>query len=59
MKDGSCLGSLCILDTRPRLFHAADIQLLEDFRDLAVVEIERNLAADGFDSLVPDKNDQP
>jgi phosphoribosyl 1,2-cyclic phosphodiesterase len=41
MQDGTCLGSLSLLDTRPRWFSAADVQLLEDLRDLAVSELER------------------
>ena len=44
LQDGSCLGSLCLLDTRPRWFSAADVQLLEDLRDLAVSEMERERA---------------
>jgi hypothetical protein len=43
MSDGSVLGTLCILDTRPRIFRPADVEMLEDFRDLAVAEIERDL----------------
>ena len=39
--DGTCIGTLSLLDTRPRWFAASDIQLLEDLRDLAVSEIER------------------
>lgn len=38
--DGSALGSLCLIDTRPRLFSASDVQLLEDLRDLVVSELE-------------------
>jgi len=30
-----------VLDTRPRWFAASDVQLLEDLRDLAVSELER------------------
>ena len=40
--DGTCIGTLSLLDTRPRWFAASDIQLLEDLRDLAVSEIERD-----------------
>jgi ribonuclease BN (tRNA processing enzyme) len=47
LKDGSCLGALAVLDTRPRWFAASDVQLLEDLRDLAVSEIERERAARG------------
>jgi phosphoribosyl 1,2-cyclic phosphodiesterase len=41
MPDGTCLGSLAIFDTRPRWITIADVQLLEDLRDLAVNELER------------------
>ena len=41
LRDGTCIGSVCILDTRPRWFHAADKKVLEDLRDIAVAEIER------------------
>jgi len=40
MQDGSCIGSLCLLDTRPRWFAASDVQVLEDLRDIAVSELE-------------------
>jgi phosphoribosyl 1,2-cyclic phosphodiesterase len=45
LADGACIGTLCLLDTRPRWFAAADIRLLEDLRDLAVSEIEHDRAA--------------
>ena len=45
LDDGTCIGTLCLLDTRPRWFAAADIRLLEDVRDLAVSEIEHDRAA--------------
>ncbi len=41
MRDGTCLGTVSLMDTRPRWFAASDVQLLEDLRDLAVSEIER------------------
>ncbi|HEV8020112.1 MAG TPA: GAF domain-containing protein [Candidatus Lustribacter sp.] len=41
MQDGTCLGAVSVMDTRPRWFAASDVQLLEDLRDLAVSEIER------------------
>lgn len=41
LRDGSCIGSLSLFDTRPRWFAATDVQLLEDLRDLAISEIER------------------
>jgi ribonuclease BN (tRNA processing enzyme) len=42
LSDGTCVGSLCILDTRPRWFHANDRKVLEDLRDIAVMELERD-----------------
>jgi GAF domain-containing protein len=42
LADGSCLGALCVFDTRPRWFAATDVQLLEDLRDLVVGEIEHD-----------------
>jgi ribonuclease BN (tRNA processing enzyme) len=42
LDDGTCIGTLCLLDTRPRWFATADIHLLEDLRDLAVSEIEHD-----------------
>ncbi len=41
LSNGTCLGTLCLLDTRPRWFAADDTKLLEDLRDLAVAELER------------------
>jgi GAF domain-containing protein len=51
MQDGNCLGSLSLLDTRPRWFSAADVQLLEDLRDLAVSELERERGFSGATAL--------
>jgi phosphoribosyl 1,2-cyclic phosphodiesterase len=45
LRDGTCLGTLCLFDTRPRWFAAADIQLLEDLRDLTLSELNREHAA--------------
>jgi len=42
LQDGTCPGTVAVLDTRPRWFAASDVQLLEDLRDLAVSEIERD-----------------
>jgi len=42
LQDGSCVGTLCLHDTRPRWFAASDVALLEDLRDLAVSEIEND-----------------
>jgi hypothetical protein len=40
LRDGTCIGSLCLFDTRPRWFAASDVQLIEDLRDIAVSELE-------------------
>jgi GAF domain-containing protein len=45
LNDGTCIGTLCVYDTRPRWFAAADIHLLEDLRDLTVIELNREPAA--------------
>ncbi|MEP7207428.1 MAG: GAF domain-containing protein [Casimicrobiaceae bacterium] len=47
MGDGSCVGTLCLLDRRPRTLSAADIAVLHDLRDLVLAELEaRSAAAD-------------
>jgi len=56
MNDGTCLGSLCIFDTRPRWFAASDVALLEDWRDLAVSEIERELQLAASAPAIPSKS---
>ncbi len=53
LDDGTCIGTLCLLDTRPRWFAAADIRLLEDVRDLAVSEIEHDRAARAMAAAAP------
>jgi len=40
LTDGSCVGSLCVMDTRPRVFTEKNIQLLKDLRDLTLIELE-------------------
>lgn len=40
LRDGSCIGTLCLVDVRPRLLQEKDIKLLEDLRDLVVKELE-------------------
>ena len=37
---GSVVGTLCLVDVRPRFFNSKDIKLLEDLRDLVVKELE-------------------
>ncbi len=41
LDDGSCIGTLCVVDTRPRQLSAADLVTLRDLRDLALQEIQR------------------
>jgi GAF domain-containing protein len=37
--DGSCLGTLCLIDTRPRQFPAATLQRFEDLASLVQQEL--------------------
>jgi ribonuclease BN (tRNA processing enzyme)/DNA-binding response OmpR family regulator len=41
LSDGDCIGSLCLIDTRPRDLDEGQISVLEGLRDLVVAEIER------------------
>jgi phosphoribosyl 1,2-cyclic phosphodiesterase/DNA-binding response OmpR family regulator len=41
LSDGSAIGALCIMDTRPRSLDTTELQMLEDLRDLVVDEIVR------------------
>ena len=41
VEDGSCLGTLCLADTRPRDLTPADLAMLRDLRDLVLDEIRR------------------
>jgi phosphoribosyl 1,2-cyclic phosphodiesterase/CheY-like chemotaxis protein len=41
LKDGSCVGTLCLIDMRARAIEGVSIGLLEDLRDLALQELER------------------
>jgi GAF domain-containing protein len=44
LDDGACVGSLCVIDTRPRSLEGSDLARLRDLADLAVQEIdEKNL----------------
>ena len=38
LDDGSCVGTLCLLDTRPRTFEELDLKQL---RDLALIVVEQ------------------
>src|SRR5215471_4369585 len=39
LADGSCVGTLCLVDTRPRSLEGTDVGLLQDLRDLVVQEM--------------------
>ncbi|OFZ98869.1 MAG: hypothetical protein A3H35_08245, partial [Betaproteobacteria bacterium RIFCSPLOWO2_02_FULL_62_17] len=41
LEDGSCIGTFCIADTRPRELTTADLATLHDFRNLTLQEIKR------------------
>lgn len=41
LDDGSCVGTVCLMDTRPRDLSPEDMARLRDLRDLAVREIQR------------------
>ena len=42
---GQCIGTLCLIDTRPRDLDPADRSTLRDLRDLALAEIMRKPTA--------------
>ncbi len=39
LEDGTCLGTLCLIDTRPRQLSSTELALLHDLRDLVLLEI--------------------
>ncbi len=39
-KDGTAIGTLCAMDTRPRIFNAEDLRLLSDLAAIVVDELE-------------------
>ena len=39
LNDGACIGSLCVIDTRPRSLEGPDLARLRDLADLVVQEI--------------------
>jgi len=39
LKNGACLGTLCIVDTRPRHLSAADLVSLHDLRDMVLEQL--------------------
>jgi phosphoribosyl 1,2-cyclic phosphodiesterase/CheY-like chemotaxis protein len=44
LKDGYCVGTLCILDVRPRRFDNVGISLLRDLSQFVIGELERSKA---------------
>lgn len=44
LHDGSCIGTLCLIDTRPRELSPDELITLRDLRDLALEEIQRKRA---------------
>ncbi len=41
LPDGACIGTLCLIDVRPRDLDATAIRLLEDLTDLVLHELQR------------------
>jgi len=41
LDDGSCIGTLCLIDTRVRSLEGPSVGLLQDLRDLALIELTR------------------
>jgi GAF domain-containing protein len=39
LDDGSCIGTLCLLDTRPRMLDGSELERLHDLADMAMREI--------------------
>lgn len=44
LDDGSCIGTLCVIDVRPRAIGEADLAALRDLRDLVLHELQRKRA---------------
>jgi GAF domain-containing protein len=40
LDDGSCLGTLCLIDTRPRVLDAPELARLHDLAGMAVRELQ-------------------
>lgn len=47
LEDGRCIGTFCVVDTRPREFNDTELSTLRDLRDLALEEIKRIRPAKG------------
>jgi DNA-binding response OmpR family regulator len=45
LADGNCVGTLCVIDTRPRSLEGPDVGLLQDLRDLVVQELHHMRAS--------------
>jgi phosphoribosyl 1,2-cyclic phosphodiesterase/DNA-binding response OmpR family regulator len=41
LQNGRCVGSLCLIDTRPRFMGESDLARLHDLTELAIQELER------------------
>jgi CheY-like chemotaxis protein len=52
LDDGACIGTLCVIDTRPRVPAGSDLARLRDLADLAVQEIRGYARASGAASTV-------
>jgi phosphoribosyl 1,2-cyclic phosphodiesterase/CheY-like chemotaxis protein len=44
LHDGACIGTLCVIDTRPRPQEVSDVACLRDLADLVVQEIQHNIS---------------
>jgi phosphoribosyl 1,2-cyclic phosphodiesterase/CheY-like chemotaxis protein len=42
LADGSCVGTFCLLDTRPRMLERSDLERLHDLADLALRELRNS-----------------
>jgi GAF domain-containing protein len=38
LNDGTCIGTLCLLDSRPRSLEMSDLEQLRDLADIALQE---------------------
>ena len=46
LENGSCVGTLCLLDTRPRWLEGPDLARLHDLADIALQELRGMISAD-------------
>jgi GAF domain-containing protein len=54
LENGSCIGTLCVIDTRPRQLSSADLGTLRDLRDMVLEEIQRGpVTAGPVDTPLP------